>query len=94
VKWDLSKFALTGKKSGQWWLKLKIEELVPGIEILEDYQHPELTWGAFLIPYYFFTITLFEFALGNNSDRNVELDLWIPAYRIGIEFQGTALSVH
>jgi hypothetical protein len=52
VTWDLSKFALKGqKKSGQRWLRVKIEELVPGIEIVEDYKHPDLNLnlGKFLI---------------------------------------------
>jgi hypothetical protein len=46
LKWDLAKFSFKGKKSGQRWLRLKIEELVPGIEIIEDYQHPDLLWGV------------------------------------------------
>lgn len=46
-KWDLSKFASKGKKAGQRWLKLKIEELMPGVKIVEEYQHPKLHWGAF-----------------------------------------------
>jgi hypothetical protein len=44
--WDLSKFSAKGKKSGQRWLRIKIEELLPGVEIVEDYQHPDLTWGV------------------------------------------------
>jgi hypothetical protein len=45
--WDLTKFNSRRKKSGQRWLKIKLEELLPGIEIIEDYQHPELHWGPF-----------------------------------------------
>jgi hypothetical protein len=44
--WDLSKFSLRGKKSEQRWLKVNIEELLPGIEIIEDFQHPNLLWGT------------------------------------------------
>jgi hypothetical protein len=43
--WELDKFGIRGKKSGQRWLRVKIEELLPGIEIIEDYQHPDLMWG-------------------------------------------------
>jgi hypothetical protein len=45
VEWDLSKFSLRGKKSGQRWLRVKIEELVPGIEVVEEYLHPDLNLG-------------------------------------------------
>jgi hypothetical protein len=47
VKWDLSKFSLRGKKSEQRWLKVNIEELLSGIEIVEDFHHPDLFWGMF-----------------------------------------------
>jgi hypothetical protein len=58
ISWDFSKFSVRGKKSGQRWLKLKIEELLLGIEVVEDYQHPELTWGLFLIEISFVVLTL------------------------------------
>jgi hypothetical protein len=45
ISWELDKFSIRGKKSGQRWLRAKIEELLPGIEIIEDFKHPELTWG-------------------------------------------------
>lgn len=45
-EWDLSRFSVKGKKSGQRLLKAKIEELLPGEEILEEYQHPDLVWGT------------------------------------------------
>jgi hypothetical protein len=45
INWELDKFGIRGKKSGQRWLRVKIEELLPGIEIIEDYQHPDLMWG-------------------------------------------------
>jgi hypothetical protein len=45
ISWDQSKFSNKGKKSLQRWLKVMIEELLPGIEIVEEYQHPELNWG-------------------------------------------------
>jgi hypothetical protein len=48
INWDQSKFSMRGKKSEQRWLRVLIEELVPGIEIVEDYQHPDLTWGVWL----------------------------------------------
>jgi hypothetical protein len=43
--WDLSKFTLRGKKAEQRWQKVLIEKLLPDTEIMEDYQHPDLTWG-------------------------------------------------
>jgi hypothetical protein len=42
--WDLSKFSLRGKKSEQRWLKVNVEELLPGIEIVEEFQHTGLQW--------------------------------------------------
>jgi hypothetical protein len=45
IEWDIEKFMFRGKKSEQRWLKVKIEELVPGIEIFEDYKHPDLLPG-------------------------------------------------
>lgn len=46
VEWDLSKFSFRGKKSEQRFLKAKIEEILPGVEIIEEYQHPDLIWGT------------------------------------------------
>lgn len=47
VDWDLSKFPSVTKKSEQRLLKIKIEEILPGIEIIENYQHPNVSWGRF-----------------------------------------------
>jgi hypothetical protein len=46
--WDLSKFSVRGKKSIQRWLKVKVKQVLAGMEIVEDYQHPELSFGVFL----------------------------------------------
>ena len=43
--WDLSKFRFRGKKSTQRWLYFKLKELLPNIDIIEDYLHPDLIWG-------------------------------------------------
>jgi hypothetical protein len=43
INWELDKFAIRRKKSGQRWLRVKIEELLPGIEIIEDFQHPDIS---------------------------------------------------
>jgi hypothetical protein len=45
VEWDLDKFAYRGKKAGQRSLKVKLEELLPGKEVIEDYLHPDLIWS-------------------------------------------------
>jgi hypothetical protein len=45
IEWDLNKFSFRAKKSGQRWLRIKIEELLPGIEIVEEFQHPDINWG-------------------------------------------------
>lgn len=66
--WDLEKFLLRGKKSGQRWLRALVGELLPGTAIEENYQTPDLTWG--------------------NTLRLVELDIWLPEHRIGIEYHG------
>jgi hypothetical protein len=65
VEWDLNKFSILGKKSEQRWLKRIMESLLPGVEILEDFQHPELAWGVhwilfnLLFSIYSFIICLF-----------------------------------
>jgi hypothetical protein len=43
--WDPSKFTFRGKKSTQRWLYFKLKELLPNIEIIEDFHHPDLLWG-------------------------------------------------
>ena len=43
--WDLSKFRFRGKKSTQRWLYFKLKELLPNVEIIEEYFHPDLVWG-------------------------------------------------
>jgi hypothetical protein len=43
--WDSSKFTFRGKKSTQRWLYFKLKELLPNIEIIEDFNHPDLLWG-------------------------------------------------
>ena len=43
--WDLSKFTFRGKKSTQRWLYFKLKELLPNVEIIEDYSHPDLAWS-------------------------------------------------
>ena len=42
--WDMSKFSFKGKKSSQRWLYVKLKNLLPNVEIIEEYQHPELLW--------------------------------------------------
>jgi hypothetical protein len=46
INWDLTKFSLRGKKSGQRWLKVLVRQLLPGMEIVEDYRHPDLILGV------------------------------------------------
>jgi hypothetical protein len=82
VEWDLGKFSIKGKKSGQRLLRVKIEEMIPGIDIVEDYKHPELNLGNL-----FFSVFSFN-SVGKASARPYELDLWLPSYEIGIEYQG------
>jgi hypothetical protein len=43
--WDLDKFSYKGKKSTQRWLYFKLKELLPNVDIIEDYNHPNLVWG-------------------------------------------------
>src|SRR5262249_22039600 len=43
--WDLSKFSFRGKKSSQRWLCVKLQQLLPGVQIFEDFQHPKLEWN-------------------------------------------------
>jgi hypothetical protein len=43
--WDLSKFSFRGKKSTQRWLYIKLKELLPNTDIIEDFDHPDLVWG-------------------------------------------------
>jgi hypothetical protein len=76
--WDLTKFSIRGKKSGQRWLKVVVKQLLPGIDIFEDYQHPELIFGVMRLTH----------SVAVSFAHSVELDLWIPKYGIGIEYQG------
>jgi hypothetical protein len=46
--WDLTKFSFTGKKSTQRWLYCKLKELLPNVEIIEEFFHPDLIWGIVL----------------------------------------------
>jgi hypothetical protein len=43
--WDLNKFSFTGKKSTQRWLYIKMKELLPNVDIIEEFNHPDLVWG-------------------------------------------------
>ena len=43
--WQFSKFSTKGKKSTQRWLMVKLRHLLPTATILEEYFHPELSWG-------------------------------------------------
>jgi hypothetical protein len=48
--WEIDKFTLKSKKAGQRWLRVKIEELLPRVEIIENYLHPDLHWGIIELP--------------------------------------------
>jgi hypothetical protein len=82
VEWELDKFSSRGKKSGQRWLKVMIERILPDVKVVEEYQHPDLIWRMLLID-----CSPLSDALAK-LHRRVELDIWIPQHRIGIEFQG------
>jgi hypothetical protein len=69
--WDLSKFSLRGKKSEQRWLKVNVEELLPGIETIEDFQHSKLLWGVNLSRIFYFNFYLFLYLLRFASIRSV-----------------------
>jgi hypothetical protein len=43
--WDLGKFSSKGKKSTQRWLYFKLKELLLDVNIMEDFNHPDLVWG-------------------------------------------------
>jgi hypothetical protein len=47
--WDFSKIAFKGKRSTQRWLYFKLKELLPNVEIIEDFYHPDLVWGISII---------------------------------------------
>jgi hypothetical protein len=36
---------LRGKKSTQRWLYFKMKELLPNVDIIEDFNHPDLIWS-------------------------------------------------
>lgn len=82
ISWEFTKFTVVGKKSDQRWLRVKLEELLPSTDIIENYQHPELSWGRLCLSVFIGLILL------GNSNRHMELDLWIPRHQIAIEFQG------
>lgn len=80
ISWDSDKFIFKGKKSVQRRLKIMIAQLLPNVEILENFLHPEVPWGIILL---FLFLIIIE-----NFDRRIELDLWIPQHAVGIEYQG------
>jgi hypothetical protein len=47
IDWDLTAFSFKGKKSEQRWLKMRLAELLPDIDIIEEYSHPDLSYGVF-----------------------------------------------
>lgn len=49
--WEHSLFVSRGKKATQRLLKVRIQELMPGTEIVEDYKHPDLVWGRIFYCY-------------------------------------------
>jgi hypothetical protein len=80
--WDLSKFTFRGKKSTQRWLYFKLKELLPNVEIKEDYNHPDLVWGK--------NNSLFTQAYFlEKNNRSMQLDIWIPEYNLALEYQGS-----
>jgi hypothetical protein len=57
--WDLDKFSFTGKKSTQRWLYYKLKELLPiDVEIIEDFNHPDLVWGNQYCLFHFFLLII------------------------------------
>lgn len=42
LSWELARFSLRGKKSCQRWLKVLLKKLLPGVEVIEDFQHSGL----------------------------------------------------
>eukprot|EP01127_Copromyxa_protea_P014851 TRINITY_DN4197_c0_g1_i1.p1 TRINITY_DN4197_c0_g1~~TRINITY_DN4197_c0_g1_i1.p1 ORF type:complete len:722 (+),score=134.76 TRINITY_DN4197_c0_g1_i1:213-2168(+) len=45
IEWDESKFSFRGKKSGQRWVRVVLEQILPEkCEIFEDFLHPDLLW--------------------------------------------------
>lgn len=45
ITWNHDKFNLCAKKSVQRLLKMKIEELLPEVEVIEEFKHDDLSWG-------------------------------------------------
>lgn len=45
LAWQLELFSTKGKKSMQRWIRALLEELLPDTEIIEEFHHPELSWG-------------------------------------------------
>ena len=41
--WSLRKFKIRDKRSAQWWLFLQISKLFPDDEVIEEYNHQEMT---------------------------------------------------
>eukprot|EP01124_Arcella_intermedia_P026011 TRINITY_DN4792_c0_g1_i1.p1 TRINITY_DN4792_c0_g1~~TRINITY_DN4792_c0_g1_i1.p1 ORF type:complete len:410 (-),score=76.14 TRINITY_DN4792_c0_g1_i1:20-1249(-) len=43
--WDLPRFSLRTKKSRQRWVRVLLQQILPsGVELFEDYLHPDLLW--------------------------------------------------
>lgn len=70
--WDPAIFTgAAAKKSTQRELLLAVRDLLPGMEVLEEYRHPSLSSDS-----------------GARKAYSLELDLFIPALNLGIEYNG------
>lgn len=85
--WDLSKFSHRGKKAEQRSLRSKIEELLPGIEVIEEHQHSDCALGTSVVHWHTRCLTAGLIGI-DGSQRPIEFDLWIPQHRIAIEYHG------
>lgn len=44
--WDFKRFAVRSKKTNQWWLYANLRNLYKDVKVIENFQHPDLSWDT------------------------------------------------
>lgn len=87
--WNLEKFSFRGKKSAQRWLLVKLKELLPYFEIIEDYYHPELEWeGTYNNNVENIRMLRIFCNILDHRGKSIQLDIWVPHLKLALEYQG------
>jgi hypothetical protein len=84
--WDHNKFSSRVKKSSQRLLHVLMIDILMsrGMSgtILDNFLHPTLFWGKLESNWLFLKYP------DDNRKQRMELDLWVPAHNLALEYQG------